>query len=81
MFLLRWMFTVVPVHQYTCSVYFFFFGITCTVIFQLIYWGRYTEIYLEINLLAYLYASLSSNHKVLPVTTNTSVSAHTCTGS
>ena len=30
------MFTDVPVHPYTCSVYFFFFGITCTMTFQLL---------------------------------------------
>ena len=36
-FLVRCMSTFVPVHQYTCSVYFFFFGITCTMTFQLIY--------------------------------------------
>ena len=28
--------TDVPVHHYTCSVYFFFFGITCTMTVQLI---------------------------------------------
>ena len=28
--------TDVPDHLYTCSVYFFFFGITCTMTFQLI---------------------------------------------
>ena len=28
--------TDVPVHHYACSVYFFFFGITCTLTFQLI---------------------------------------------
>ena len=66
--------TVVPVHQYTCSVYFFFFGITCTVTFQLIY----TEIYPKINLPDYLHASLSSNQKDLPVTTTTCVHAHRC---
>ena len=44
-FLLCRMSTFVPVDQYTCSVYFFFFGITCTMTFQLIYWGTYTQIY------------------------------------
>ena len=38
------MYTDTPVHQYTCSVCFFFFGITCTMTFQLIYWGTYTQI-------------------------------------
>ena len=28
--------TDVPIHHYTCSVYFFFFSITCTMTFQLI---------------------------------------------
>ena len=64
--------TVVSVHEYTSSVYFLFFSITCTVTFQLIYCGTYTEIFPEINLPVYLHASLSSNHKDLPVTTTTS---------
>ena len=80
-FLLYCMSTVVPIHQYSCSVYFFFFGITCTVTFQLVCWGSYTEIYPEINLPVYLPASLSSNHKDVPVTTTTSIPAHTCTHS
>ena len=71
-FLLRFMSTVVSVHEYTSSVYFLFFGITCAVTFQLIYCGTYTEIFPEINLPVYLHASLSSNHKDLPVTTTTS---------
>ena len=53
--------TDVPVHQYTCSVYFFFFGITCAMTFQLIYWGSYTHIHPKINLPVYLHASLPSN--------------------
>ena len=65
----------------TISVYFFFFGITCTMTFQLIYWGTYTQIHLKINLSVYFHASLSSNHKDLPVTTTTCVHAHTCTRS
>ena len=81
MFLLRFMSTVVPIHQYTCSIYFFFFGITCTVTFQFIYWGSYTEIYPEINLPVYLPASLLSNHKDLPVTTITCVHTHRSTHS
>ena len=36
MFLLFYMSTDVPVHHYTCSVYFFFFGITCTMTFHLL---------------------------------------------
>ena len=52
--------TDVPVHQYTCSVYFFFFGITCAVTFQLVYWGTYTQIHPKINLPLYPHASFSS---------------------
>ena len=81
MVLLFYMSTDVSVHQYTCSVCFFFFGVTCTMTFQLIYWGTYTQIHLKINLSVYLHASLSSNHKALPVTTTTCVHAHTCTRS
>ena len=62
-FLLFYMYTDVPVHHYTCSVYFFFFGITCTMTYQLIYWGTYKQIHLKINLPVYLHAPLSSNHK------------------
>ena len=54
-----------PVHQYTCSVYVFLFGITCTVTFPLICWSMYTQIlmrflclrtktYLSPQLLVYL---------------------------
>ena len=60
--------TVLHVHICTCSVYFFFFVITYTMTFQLIYWGTYTQIHPKINLPVYLHASLSSNHKDLPVT-------------
>ena len=35
-FLLFYMSTYVPVHYYTCSVYFFFFGITFAMTFQLV---------------------------------------------
>ena len=80
-FLLRFMSTVVSVHQYTSSVYFFFFGITCIVTFQLIDCGTYTEIFPEINFAVSLHASLSSNHKDLPITTTTSIPAHRCTRS
>ena len=73
--------TGVPVHHYTCPVYFFFFGITCTMTFQLICWGTYTQIHPKINVPVYLHASLSSNHKDLPVTTTTCVHAHRCTRS
>ena len=62
-------------------VYFFFFGITCTMTFQLIYWGTYTQIHPKVNLPVYSHASLSSNHKGLPVTTTTCVHAHRCTRS
>ena len=80
-FLLFYMSTDVPVHQYTCSLYFLFFGITCAMTFQLIYWGTYTQIHPKVNLPVYLHASLSSNHKGLPVTTTTCVHAHRCTRS
>ena len=63
----------VPVHHYTCSVYLFLFGITWTMTFRLIYWGTYTQIHPKIFLPVYLLASLLSNHKHLPVTTNTCV--------
>ena len=65
MFQQLYMSTDIPIHQYTCSVYLFFCGITCTIMFQLIHWGLCTQIYPKINLP--VYASLSSNHKDLPV--------------
>ena len=71
--------TDVPVHRYTCSLYFFFFGITCTITFQLICWGTYTQINPEINLPIYFHASFLFNHKDLPVTWTTSIFAHRCT--
>ena len=80
-FLLLYISTYVPVHQYTCSVDFFLFGITCSVTFQLICWRMYTQIYPKINLSVYLHASPLSNNKVLPVTTTTCVHAHRCTRS
>ena len=76
-FLLLYMYTDAPVQQYTFSVYFFLFGITCTVTFQLLCWGMYTQIYLEINLPVSLHASPLSNHKDLPVTI-TCVRAQRC---
>ena len=76
-----YMSTDVPVRQYTCSVYFSFFGITCTLTFQFIYWGTHTQIHAKINLPVYPHASLSSNHKDLPVTTTTCLPAHRCTRS
>ena len=78
MVLLFYMSTDVPVQQYTCSVCFFFFSITCTMTFQLIYWGTYTQIHPKIYLPVYLNAFLSSNHKDLHVTT-TCVHAPRCT--
>ena len=42
MCLLLYMYTNAPVHQYTCSVYFFLFGVTCTFTFPLICGGIYT---------------------------------------
>ena len=65
--------TDVPVRQYTCSVYFFFLGIGCTMTFQLVYWGTYTQIHPKINLPVYPNASLSSHHKDLPVSTTTAI--------
>ena len=81
MFLLFYMYIDVPVHHYNCAVYFLFFGITCTVTFQLVYWGTYTQIRPKTNLSVYLHASLPSNHKDLPVITTTCVPAHSCTRS
>ena len=80
-FALFYMSTDAPVHQYTCSVYFLFFHITCAMTFQLICWGTYTQIHPKVNVPVYLHASLSSNHKGLPVTTTTCVHAHRCTRS
>ena len=48
---------------------------------QLISCGTYTQIHPKINLPVYLHASLSSNHKDLPVTTTTCLPAHRCTRS
>ena len=77
-FPLFYMSTDVPFHQYTCSVLFsFFFGITCAMTFQLIY----TQIHQKLNLPVYLYASLPSNHKDLPVTTTSCVHARRCSRS
>ncbi len=73
--------TVLHVHRCTCSVCFFFFGVTCTMTFQLIYWGTYTQIHQKIYLPVYLHAFLSSHHKDLPVTTTTCVHAPRCTRS
>ena len=73
--------TDVPVHHYTCSAYLFFFGITSTITFQLVYWGSYTHIPLKIHSSVYLHAFLPSNHKNLSVSTTTCVPAHRCTRS
>ena len=78
-FPLFYMSTDVPVHQFTCSVYFLFFGISYAKTFQLIYWGTYPQIHPKINVPAYPHASLSSNHKDLPVTTTISIPAKRCT--
>ena len=40
-FLLFYMSTDVPVHQYTCSVYFLFFCVSYAMTFQRIYWSTY----------------------------------------
>ena len=54
--------TDVPVHHCACSVYLFFFSITSTITFQLIYWVLG---YVHICLPVYLQASLLSKHKDL----------------
>ena len=54
---------------------------TCAMTFQLIYWGTYPHIHPKIHLPIYFHASLSSNHKDLPVTTTTCVHACRCTRS
>ena len=64
--LLFYMSTDIPVHQYSCSVYFLFFCISYTITFQLIFWGTYPQIHPKINSPVYPHASLSSNHKDLP---------------
>ena len=79
--LLFYMSKDVPVHQYTCSVCFFFFGITCATTFQLICCGTYPQIHPKIYLPVYIHAFLTSNHKDLPVTTTTCVHAHRYTRS
>ena len=66
MVLLFYMYTDVPVHQYTCSVCFFFFGITCAMTFQLVYWGTYTQIHPKIYLPVYLHAFLSTKTYLSP---------------
>ena len=73
--------TDATVHHYTCSVYFYFFVITCTMSFQLVYWGTYRHIHLKRNVPVYPHAFLWSNNKYLPVSTTTSVPAHRCTRS
>ena len=65
-FLMLYMYTDAPVHQYTCSVYLFLFGITFTVTFQLTYWGTYTQIYPTIDLPVFLHASLSTKAYMSP---------------
>ena len=78
-FPLFYMSTDVSVHQYTCSVYFLFFCVSYVVTFELICWSTYPQIHPKIHLPVYIHASLSSNHKDLPVTTTTCVPAHICT--
>ena len=68
-------------YQYTCSVYFLFFCVSYAMTFQLIYWSTYPQIHPKIHLPVYIHASLSSNHKDLPVTTTTCLPAHICTRS
>ena len=71
--------TVVPVHQHICLFLLFRHNLHSDLSAHLL--GTYTEIYPKINLPDYLHASLSSNHKDLPVTTTTCVHAHRCTRS
>ena len=78
-FLLFYMFT--HVHHYNCSVFFFFFGITCTMSFWFVCWGTYRHIHPKRNVPVYPHAFLWSNNKYLPVSTTTSVPAHRCTRS
>ena len=80
-FLLFYMSTDVPVYQYTCSVYFFLFSITCTITFHFISWHMYTQINTKVYLPVYFHASPLSNHEDLLVTTITCVPAHRCTRS
>ena len=80
-FLQFYMSTDATVHHYTCSVYFYFFVITCTMSFQLVYWGTYRHIHLKRNVPVYPHAFLWSNNKYLPVSTTTSVPAYRCTRS
>ena len=54
--LLFYMYTDLPVHQYTCSVYFLFFCISYATTFQLIYWGTYPQIHPKINVPVYPHA-------------------------
>ena len=75
-FLLFYISTDLHVHQYTCLVYFLFSCISYAKTFQLIYWGTYPQIHQKINVPVYPHASLSSNHKDLPVSTTTCVPAH-----
>ena len=79
-FILFYIYTDVPVHHYTCSVYFFFFGIKCTMTFQLISGYRPAD-HPKINLPVYPHASPLPKNKELPVTTSTCVPAHICTRS
>ena len=61
--LLFYMSTDIPVHQYTpFDLISSFFGITCTITLQLIYWDTYPQIDMEINLSIYPHAFHSSNH-------------------
>ena len=68
--------TDVPVHHYTCSVYFFFFGILFNSSL-----GTYPQVHPKINLPVYPHASPLPKNKDLPVTTTTCVPALLCTRS
>ena len=79
--LLFYMSTDVPVHQYTCSLYFMFFCIFYAMTVQLICWGTYPQIHPKINLPVYPHASPLPKNNDLAVITITYVPAHRCTRS
>ena len=80
-FLLNYMYADAPGYQDSYSVYFFRFGITCTITVPLICWGMYTQIHPKINIPVYLHASPLPKNKTLPVTTTTCIPALKCTRS
>ena len=77
-FLLLYMYANAPGYQYTCSDYFFLFGIICSITFPLSCWDMSTQIHPKDRS-----TCLSPLHKNknLPVTTTTCVPALKCTRS